>query len=138
MLELRRVPDNIIKIISFSKPLVLFWDKENCHWWVKCLGEDGCLFRKKSVDIFLPMYWIYQYISLDIYRTYHYILGNVSIDRYIDIHLFWSAIPRWVYWKRYHAYYKVLYLQKHGIEPVGNGAVVEVAALGLMGCRFDT
>ncbi len=37
----------------------------------------------------------------------------------------------------YCAHCKVLYLQKHGIEPVANGTMVEVATLKLMGCRFD-
>ncbi len=37
----------------------------------------------------------------------------------------------------YHVHCKVLYLQKYGIEPVANSAMVGVVALKLMGCRFD-
>ncbi len=35
----------------------------------------------------------------------------------------------------YHVHYKVLYLQKQGIEPVANCAMVEIVALKLKGCR---
>ncbi len=37
----------------------------------------------------------------------------------------------------YRAHYKILYLQKHSIEPVANGVMVKVVASKLMGCRFD-
>ncbi len=38
----------------------------------------------------------------------------------------------------YRMHCKVLYdLQKQGIEPIANGAMVEVVPLKLMGCRFN-
>ncbi len=37
----------------------------------------------------------------------------------------------------YRAHCKVLYLQKHSIELLANGAMVKVAALKQMGGRFD-
>ncbi len=37
----------------------------------------------------------------------------------------------------YHAHCKILYLQKQGIEPVADDAMVEVVALKLLGSKFD-
>ncbi len=36
----------------------------------------------------------------------------------------------------YSEYCKVLHLQKQSMKPVANGAMVEILALKLMGCRF--
>ncbi len=66
LLELRRVPDNIINIISFSKPLVLFWDKKividegNAWKWMSVyLGKNNlsiyCFRYIECTDMFLPL-----------------------------------------------------------------------------------
>ncbi len=38
----------------------------------------------------------------------------------------------------YNVHCEVLYLQKQGIEPVANGAMVEVVASKMMSCRLDS
>ncbi len=89
LLKLRRVPDNIIKIISFSKPLVLFWEK-------KIVIDEGNAWRrmdvylgKNNLFVFLPMYRIYRYISLYISDIAMYIRWYIDWSTY----LFRFAIP---------------------------------------------
>ncbi len=68
-----------------SSPLLRL---KNCHWWGKCLREDGCLFRKKIICRYISSnmwnisIYFFRYVGhIDI------ILGNISI------HLFQFAIP---------------------------------------------
>ncbi len=88
LLESRGVSDSIIKIISFSKHLVLFWDRkivvnEGTAW-----GRMGVYLGENIQSIYFFRYIEYVDISLSIYCTYRYILGDISIytRRYIDIY----------------------------------------------------
>ncbi len=70
LLELRRVPDNIIKINLFPKPLVLFWDKKIVIDGKNAWGRMGVHLRKNNMSIYF----------FPIYRIYRYMLGIISFD----------------------------------------------------------
>ncbi len=135
-----------------------------CHsqtkiYCMSLLFTECTYMHYQSGDAPLPLYWNWYDISKQsaatIMRTQWYVRNDtlhndLQIPTWRQRVLTWTDEPLLVIVFTlatnsaertetvYRAHCKALYLQKHSIEPVANGVMVEVMALKLTGCRFDS